>query len=141
VLDHSIGGIALRERRGEVESLLGHGSVLQIRHQKPPEPSLQIEDILYSNGVEVTYVSPEGSPAAQGRVVLLVTSSPIFRTRQGVHVGSPAPELRSIQGVACGNLLNLDCQHGGHVHNQPGTFFKLSGPNGRVVRISIADAD
>jgi hypothetical protein len=63
--------------------------------------------------------------------------------RELVHVGSSRAALRTITGLTCGNLLHLDCQHGGHVHNQPGTFFKLSGPGGRgiVVRIAIALSD
>lgn len=141
VLDRSIGGVALGQQRSRVERVLGRGSVLQASDQKPPEPRLHIEEVLYPNGVEVTYVSRNRSSRAQGRAVVLVTESPGFRTSQGIHVGSSAAELRSSQGVTCGNLLNLDCQHGGQVENQPGTFFKLSGPNGQVIRIAIADAD
>ena len=48
---------------------------------------------------------------------------------------------RAGYGVKCGNLLNLDCQHGGQTHNQPGTMFRLSGSNGVVVRIAIAYSD
>jgi hypothetical protein len=141
VLDRSIGGVALRERRSDVERLLGPGDVVQTSDQKPPEPPFHIEDVLYPNGLEVTYVSRERSSRAQGRVFRLVTSSPGFRTSQGVRVGSTAAELRSIKGVTCGNLLNLDCQHSGRRHNQPSTFFRLSGPNGRILRIAIGYAD
>ena len=71
----------------------------------------------------------------------LLTHSPRYRTSEGVHVGSTAPKLRTIHGVKCGNLLNLDCQHGGQAHNQPWTMFRFSGPNGVVVRIAIAYSD
>lgn len=141
VLDRSIGGVALRERRSDVERLLGRGDILRTSDQRPPEPRLHVEDVLYPNGLEVDYVSRSASSRAQGRAVVLLTSSPSFRTSQGVSVGSAAAELRSINGVRCGNLLNLDCQHSGGRHNQPGTFFTLSAPNGKIIRIAIAYAD
>lgn len=127
----------------EVERFLGRGAVLHTSDQKPPEPRLHFEDVLYSNGLEVGYVSGNATlrSRARGQVIVLLTRSPRFRTRQGVHVGSTAAELRSIQGVKCGNLANVECQHGGHVHNQPGTLFRLSGPGGEVVSISIAYSD
>jgi hypothetical protein len=143
VLDRSIGGVSLRERRLEVEHVLGRGVVLHTSDQKPPEPRLHFEDVLYSNGLEIGYVSGDATPRsrARGQVIILLTRSPRFRTPQGVHVGSTAAGLGSINGVKCGNLANVECQHGGHVHNQPGTLFRLSGPGGVVVSISIAYSD
>jgi hypothetical protein len=144
-LDRSIGGVQLRDQRSEVERALGSGTVIHSEDQKPPEPRLHFEDVIYPNGLEVGYVSRSATPRSlrNGRVGYLLTRSPSFRTREGVHVGSSQAALRTIKGVTCGNLLDLDCQHGGHVHNQPGTFFKLSGPGGGgvVVRISIAPSD
>jgi hypothetical protein len=143
VLDRSIGGVALRERRGDVERALGRGYVLHTSDQKPPEPRLHIEEVLYPNGLQVTYVSADAtrSSRARGQVVVLLTRSPRFHTSGNVHVGSTTVELRSIEGVTCGNLLNLDCHHGGHAHNEPATFFRLSGPDGKILRIAIAYAD
>jgi hypothetical protein len=144
-LDRSIGGVSLRERRSHVDRELGHGSVLAKSDQRPPEPRFHFERVLYANGLEVGYVSRGTTPRSlgNGRVGYLLTRSPSFRTREGVHVGSSRAALRTIKGVICGNLLHLDCQHGGQVHNQPGTFFKLSGPGGRgiIVRIAIALSD
>ena len=142
-LDQSIGGVALREHRSDVERELGHGEVLRTEDQQPPEPRLHFERVLYQNGLEVGYVSRSASSRsrAQGQVVYLLTHSPRFRTSEGVHVGSSAAELQTIRDVTCGNVLGLDCQHGGHVHNEPGTFFKLSGPGGAVARIAIAFSD
>jgi hypothetical protein len=133
----------LRERRLEVERVLGRGVVLHSSDQKPPEPRLHSEDILYSNGLEIGYISGDATPRsrARGQVIVLLTRSPRFRTPQGVHVGSTAAELRSIKGVKCGDELDLLCQHGGYVHNQPGTTFQLSRPGGVVVRIAIAFSD
>jgi hypothetical protein len=143
VLDRSIGGVALTEKRGDVERTLGEGYLLRVEDQKPPEPRLHFETVLYSNGLQVGYISlnADARSLSRGRVGYLLTRSPRFRTREGVHVGSTAAELHSIQGVTCGNLGNIDCRHGGRIHNQPGTFFKLSGPQGVVVRIAIALSD
>jgi hypothetical protein len=52
VLDRSIGGVALRGRRAEVERRLGRGSVLKAQDQKPPEPRLHIEDVLYATALK-----------------------------------------------------------------------------------------
>jgi hypothetical protein len=144
VLDHSIGGVALGEKRIDAERHLGRGFVRHAGDQKPPEPALHTEDVLYAKyGLEVGYVSGNATQASRerGRVFVLLTHSPRYRTPQGVHVGSSAGDLYAIKGVKCGNLLGLDGQHGGHVHNQPGTLFRLSGPSGVVARISIAYSD
>jgi hypothetical protein len=143
VLDHSIGGVALGENRVDVERHLGRGPVLHRPDQKPPEPTFHEEDVLYKNRLEVAYVSRNATRASRerGRAAVLLTRSPRFRTPQGVHVGSSADDLHAIKGVKCGNLANLDCQHGGHVHNQPGTTFRLSAPSGAVASIAIAYSD
>jgi hypothetical protein len=49
----------------------------------------------------------------------------------------PATPAHQSRKPATG-LGNIDCQHGGRIHNQPGQFFKLSGPESVVVRIAIA---
>jgi len=112
VLDHSIGGVALGERRSEVERRLGQGFVLEAEDQKPPEPSVHSEDVLYAkHGLEVWYVSRSGTAVSRrrGRVSILLTHSPRFRTPEGVHVGSPVAALRRLEGLNCGNLPDLDC--------------------------------
>ena len=144
VLDHSMGGVALGERRADVEHRLGPGFVLHTGDQKPPEPTLHTEDVLYAKHcLEVFYVSRNATKASRerGRVALMLTRSPDYRTPEGVHVGSTAAELRTIKDVKCDDPANLDCQHGGHVHNQPGTMFRLSAPDGVVMRIAIAYSD
>ena len=141
VLDRSIGGVALRARRSDVDRRLGRGHVLHVTDQKPPEPQLHIEEVEYPNGLEVEYVSGSASARARGRAVSLLTYSPTFRTEGGVGVGSSAAQLRSIGGVTCGNLLHLDCSYGGAHHNQPGTFFRLDAPNGKVTRVAIGYSD
>jgi len=139
-----MGGVALGESRADVERRLGRGFVLKAEDQTPPEPILHIEDVLYAKyGLEVTYISRNAGQASRerGRVALLLTHSPRYQTPEGVHVGSAAAAVRRIKGVKCGNLLDLDCQHGGRVHNQAGTMFRLSGPGGVIVRIAIARSD
>jgi hypothetical protein len=137
VLDRSIAGVALGAQRRDVNRLLGRGDVLRTSDQKPPEPPAHVEDVIYPNGLEVDYVSRTASSRAQGRAALLLTSALSLRTRQGVGVGSAAAKLRAAAGVTCGNLLGLDCRHGGSHVNERGTWFTLSAPNGVVTRIVI----
>ena len=137
VLDHSIAGVALGAQRSDVDRLLGRGNVLRTSDQKPPEPPAHVEDVLYPNGLEVDYVSRSASSRAHGRAALLITSALGFQTRGGVGVGSSAAKLRAVAGVTCGNLLGLDCQHGGHHYNARGTWFALSAPGGVITRIVI----
>ena len=141
MLDHSIGGIALRERRAVVDRLLGDGIVRRTSDQASPEAAAHVEDVIYTNGLDVTFVSRDAASRSQGRAITLRTASPRFKTRADVHVGSSASALRATKGVTCGSVLDHGCQHGGHIHNQPGTFFELSSPNGRIVSITIAEAD
>jgi hypothetical protein len=143
VLDRSIGGVGLGDRRADVERRLGQGFVVKATDQKPPEPRLHTEEVLYKNGLEVWYVSKNATKTSlrRGRVIIVLTHSPLFRTSDGVHVGSTSPELEAVEGVHCGSTFERNCQHGGRVHNSPGTMFQLSGPRGLVVRIAIAYAD
>jgi hypothetical protein len=144
ILDRSIGGVVLREKRVEVERRLGRGLVLHAADQQPPEPRLHVESVLYTKvGLEVSYVSRDDTllSRSNGRVAVVVTRSPRYHTPQGVHVGSPAAAVQSIQGIECGDELDLLCQHGGHVHNQPGTSFQLDQPDGNVVTVAIAYSD
>jgi hypothetical protein len=138
VLDRSIGGVALGKKRSDVEWSLGKGFVLDAEDQKPPEPPVHGEQVLYAkSGLEVWYVSTNASKAsrARARVIAVVTRSPRYQTPQGVHVGSPAAALDSIQDLKC---YLEDCQHGYHALNQPGTTFRLDHPRGEVTMIAIA---
>src|SRR5438132_988125 len=68
VLDHSIGGVALGEKRVDVERHLGRGLVLHRVDQKPPEPTFHEEDVLYAKyGLEVWYVSRDATQASRER--------------------------------------------------------------------------
>lgn len=136
VLDHSIAGVALGARRSDVDRLLGQGDVVRTSDQKSPEPPAHVEDVLYPNGLEVDFVSGSASSRARGRAALL-TSAMSFRTRRGIGVGSTAAKLLAVPGVTCGNLVGLDCRHGGSHYNEAGTWFTLSAPNGVVTRFVI----
>jgi hypothetical protein len=138
VLDRSIGGVGLGKKRTDVEQSLGKGFVLKAEDQEPPEPASHAEDVLYpKRGLEVWYVSANASKASRdkGRVIVVLTHSPRYRTLEGVHVGSPATALNPIGGVQCSLA---DCQHGYHALNQPGTTFRLDHPGGKVMMIAIA---
>ena len=137
VLDRSIGGVALREKRTDVERQLGHGFVVHTEDQKPPYPA-HAEQVLYAKyGLEVYYVSRNATPLAlaRGRVLVVLTHSPRYRTPQGVHVGSPAAALHAIKGIKCSLE---DCQHGYTALNHPGTSFRLDYEGGKVVTIAMA---
>lgn len=136
VLDRSIGGVALREKRAHVERRLGRGFVLKADDQK--QPPVHGEDVLYAkHGLEVWYVSRNATNASRerGRVIAVLTRSPRYQTPQGVHVGSPASALHAIEGVTCSLE---DCQHGYNALNHPGTTFRLDYEGGTVVLIGIA---
>jgi hypothetical protein len=136
VLDHSIGSIALREERVEVERRLGEGFVLSTDNQR--QPPVHMENVLYAKyGLRVWYSSRTSSPTsvARGRVGAVLTLSSRYRTPQGIHVGSRAAELRGILGLKCS--LN-DCQHGYARRNQAGTTFRLDSPRGEVTAIAIS---
>ena len=137
VLDRSIGGVALREKRVDVESRLGEGFVRKTEDQKPPSP-VHVEEVLYAKyGLEVWYASRNATRASRllGRVGVVLTHSPRYRTPQGVHVGAPAAALHTIKGITCSLE---DCQHGYKALNHPGTSFRLDYPDGKVVMIAIA---
>jgi hypothetical protein len=140
VLDRSIGGVALKEQRSDVERSLGRGFVIHTEDQKPPEPTVHGEQVLYAKyGLEVWYVSRNATPLARarGRVITVLTHSPRYRTARGLHVGSAATGLRSIGGVNC-YQGSTECQHGYNAGNQAGTTFRLDRPGGKIVVIAIA---
>jgi hypothetical protein len=98
VLDRSIGGVALREERADVERRLGRGFVLKADDQK--QPPVHGEDVLYTkHALEVWYVSRNATNASRerGRVIAVLTRSPRYQTPEGVHVGSPASALHAIK--------------------------------------------
>jgi hypothetical protein len=140
VLDRSIGGVALKGQRSDVERGLGRGFVVHTEDQKPPEPPVHGEQVLYAKyGLEVWYVSRNATPSgrARGRVIVVLTHSPRYRTAQGLHVGSSATALRAVGGVNCYHV-DTECQHGYNALNQAGTTFRLDRPGGTIVEIAMA---
>jgi hypothetical protein len=117
VLDRSIGGIAVRERRTTVEATLGPGRRSGAHRS-------------YLRGkLEVWYT---GRPA---RVFALRTRSATFETRGGIGVGSSYTEVAAIHGTTC--YAGSDCQHGFARLNSPGTGFHFDAPRGHVTWIGI----
>jgi hypothetical protein len=136
VLDHSIGGVSLREGRAAVERDLGRGVALStsIDRSARPEPA-HIQRVAYLSGaLTVTYVS---MGVQQPQVALLESSSPRYRTRSGVGVGSTYAQLHTIGGVHCYAPSETECQHGYSSTNKPGTTFRLDRPGGRIAYIAI----
>jgi hypothetical protein len=111
--------------------------VIKTEDQKPPEPPSHAEYVRYrKEGLEVVYVSRTAGQRGNGRAIAVLTTSPRYRTTDGVHVGSPVADVRTISGIKCHGTT--DCQHG-NTHNKPGTGFALSG--GRVWRIVVTILD
>jgi hypothetical protein len=138
VLDRSIGGVALKEERADVERRLGRGRLVQSRDQKPPEPPAHSEHVRYPmDGLDVWYVSRDAtsSERERARVFAVRTSSTRYRTRGGVRVGSPVGMLRALRGLEC---FAESCQHGFHGARRAGTAFRLDRPGGRVTWIAVS---
>jgi hypothetical protein len=123
VLDRSIGPVSLREPIQDIQHTLGKGVTIHndqhyghyVRYRKA--------------GLDVAY-----APGPSGEVAFaILTTSPGYRTRRGVGVGSAESEVVKIAGTRCSSRRG--CQHGA-AYRKPGTAFSLR--NGKVWRIAIA---
>jgi hypothetical protein len=91
----------LKERRSDVERLLGPGVVVKTEDQKPPEPPDHTEYVRYKGGLEVVYVSSTPARRAGGIAIAVLTTSSRYRTKPGVGVGSSLSDVRKIRGIEC----------------------------------------
>ncbi|HST25615.1 MAG TPA: hypothetical protein VLJ76_06460 [Gaiellaceae bacterium] len=134
VLDRSIGGVALKELRSNVERELGKGLVLQSTVDKTAKPTpARSTEVSYGSGaLLVYYASAKGFPA---RAELIETTATRYQTRFGLGVGSSYPKLVAAGGVDC--YGGTECQHGYHTLNKRGTTFWLDRPHGKVIRIGM----
>lgn len=140
VLDRSIGGVAVKEERSDVECRLGRGRLVEAWNQKPPEPALHLEHVRYPMaGLDVWYVSRDATrpERARGRVMTVRTRSARYRTAEGVRVGSPVTKLLALPGLGC---LLATCGHR-LTGRQTGTVFRLDRSGGRVIWIAVSIAD
>jgi hypothetical protein len=140
VLDRSIGGVALGDTRARVERRTGGGLIIAERDERSADRPLYVVRLAYnSTGHYVTYSSAGTTQSAlRARVVQAVeTTWTVYRTPEGVHVGSSLSEVKTISGVRCfhGNAV---CEHGYGGAGRPGTSFLIDLSRRRVVRIVIS---
>jgi len=138
MLDRSIAGIALGQRRASIEQRIGAGYVIGgARTDTSTNPPHHVERVVYdAAGLYVTYVSA-GATARQlraGKAVVLETTWTSFLTPQGVHVGSSLAAVRAIPGVRCFAFV---CQHG-YAGKSGGTSFLIDTVHRKVVRIVVS---
>ena len=136
VLDRSIAGVSLGERRAGIERRIGNGSIVSVRTDTSSAPASRVDRIAYdAAGLYITYVSTGSTPRklAAGRAMVLETTWTSFRTPQGVHVGSSLTAVKSIPGVRCFGPV---CQHG-YVGSGGGTSFLVDPLHKKVVRIVV----
>ena len=77
------------------------------------------------------------SKAADTPVEVIQTTSPRYRTRGGIGVGTSYPKLAAVPGVR--RFGSSGCRHV-HAHNQPGSEFRMQGSNGSVSEILLVAA-
>ncbi len=65
----------------------------------------------------------------------VLTSSPRYRTSNGVHVGSSLADVEAINGMKCYGTDT--CQHGCHAVNTACTGFDLSADRVRRITLSL----
>jgi hypothetical protein len=138
VLDRSIAGVNLGETRASIERRIGGGSVVSVRVDTSTTPPGRVERLAYdAAGLYVTYASSGPSPQqlAAGRAMVLETTWTLFRTPQGVHVGSSLAAVKAISGVRCFGPV---CQHGFAGRRGGGTSFLVDLAHRRVVRIVVS---
>lgn len=138
VLERSIGGVALGESRAAVERLLGRGVLVETHLEGVgAEPRAWVETRVYRD-LQVIYARLKGSPPGEGKAALIETSSPRYRTRSGLGVGS-----RWATVIALGTRGSLgkcatwmmQCQHQDPAGVRLTVFYRAS--HQRVARIVV----
>jgi hypothetical protein len=132
VLNRSIGGVRLGERYADVRQDLGGGVLLSSRITgSGREPRVRVTDRLYGK-LKITF--------AAGRVAILDTRDPRYRTRGGLGAGAQwrrvvALGMRTPLG-GC-SQVSEQCQHTRDGSRWVTVFF--NGPGARVTRVVMAD--
>ncbi|HEX3456233.1 MAG TPA: hypothetical protein VHS03_16560 [Gaiellaceae bacterium] len=124
MLEHSIGPVSLREPIHEVEHGLGKG--VTIHNDQHFGHYVRYAKL----GLDVAYAP---GPKGEGAFAIL-TTSPRYRTRTGLGVGSSFAAVKSARGVRCYGIG--ECQHAANGPHLPGTAFSFR--DGKVWRVAIA---
>lgn len=127
VLDHSIGPVKLLETRHDVQNQNAVGKGVTIRSDRHNGHQVRYSKL----GLDVFYAP---GPTDEEVAFALMTTSPRYRTREGIGVGSTQHEVASVKGVKC--YGPTQCQHGATGPRVPGTAFAFR--NGKAWRIAIA---
>jgi hypothetical protein len=131
----SIGGVTIGERRVEVERLTGEGSHVRTNQFGAVYVSYDAYglDVIYIRGVK-----NNGEISNEPVVVQIRTTSPHFRTRSGIGVGSSLSQLKQVAPTVCypGKAINAyTCRVGTRTNSYPETFFDLT--DRRIVAIRL----
>ena len=129
----SIGGIAPRQPRSQVEGVLGPGDVVSrtTRHQKTGTYTLTRVRYVASS-LTILYVQSGKQPA---RVFGMSTASPRYHTADGLRIGSSLSAARREHGIRCSEQLSYVACQGGLGYEKPVTSFTVK--DGRVVGVFV----
>jgi hypothetical protein len=97
----SIGGVALGERRTDVEHLIGSASSSHTNRHGMTYVHYDAYGltVVYIRGFKIN-----GTISNEPRVGQVSTTSPLFRTRSGVGIGSTLARLKQVAPVVCAPL-------------------------------------
>lgn len=134
-VDGVIGGIHARDTRIAVERRLGAGTTISTStHKQKIGGTYTLIRVRYpASQLVVLYVTSPGRPAW---VFGVFTTSPRYRTADGLRVGSTLAQARHEPGIRCYDQQSYFACQGGLGYEKPITSFTVR--HGEVVRVFMA---